>query len=126
MRAAKQILPLLISLTLYSAFNCSTKKPARISKIDTIDFSVVWINKSYLTQLKRIKSHAKLWDKYEISWLGLAPNNESMILVKRFWSGGGYKQSIINNELKLISDDQNQPDTLRVVWIEKGKTLLIN
>jgi len=50
---------------------------------DTIDYTSTWINKGYLDNLLKSKSHAKVWNKYDITCIGLAPDGETLILVRK-------------------------------------------
>jgi|SRR5579859_6961936 len=125
MNSKEYFIILLPFLLLILMGNCTPKKAGIITKVDTIDFSLVWINKSYLTQLQKLKSHAKLWNKYEISYIGLAPNGQRMEVIKKFWTAYSYKQLIINDGLTLIPDEADGTDTLKVTWIEKETTFVV-
>ena len=127
MQTILTILLYLFAITFF--IGCNNNQTILNSRLtaDTIDYSYTWINKSYLSKLRILKSHAKLWDKYEISCIGLAPSEqEMMILVKKFRVSYGYKQKIVNNELLLYPDEPDQTDTVKVIWLEKGKSFLIN
>ena len=63
---------IILVISMFLSFSCSNsnnRKNAQkeiLLKSDTIDYHYVWINKSYLSELKKEKSQAKLWDKYKI------------------------------------------------------------
>jgi hypothetical protein len=119
------LISMLLSFSCTSFSNRKNVQNENLEKVDTIDYHYIWINKSYLSELKKEKSQSKLWDKYKISYIGIAPNDFDLEVSEKFSTHNLYRQMIVNNNLLLISTEDNNAEILKVKWIKKGKSFQI-
>ena len=96
-----------------------------VGPTDTIDYNFVWINKTYLSQLKKTGAHGKLWNKFKTFAIGLAPNETDLLLLNDENAGFGYFQQVKDQKLYLIPDSEENK-TLEVKWLKKGQSFIIN
>lgn len=97
------------------------KQSAVLLKSDTIDYSYIWLNQAYFKGLNQGMSHAELFDTGEISYFGMAPDNKSLIVVSKFYSGNRYTQSSVGQSLTFQG-----MDTLKIVQLQPNLVKINN